>query len=96
MRTRTELEGWRGRDGPQEGGTLDGGPVLGKGLEVGLRATDGDREEMLLPGEHGSDEQSVPAASTEGADAGPAPGVQSPLGEGTRPAQLKRDSNLGG
>lgn len=83
--------------GPRRGGTLDRRAVLGIGLEAGLRATDGDREkERMVPGEHGSNKQSVPVASTEGTDTAPTPGAWSPLREGTRPAQLRGDANLGG
>lgn len=64
--------------GPRRGGTLGRRAILGKGLESGLRATDGDREkERMVLGEHGSSEQSILAVSTEGTDTAPSPGGQS-------------------
>lgn len=82
--------------GLRRGAALDRRGVPGKGVEAGLRVADGDGEKRVVLGEPASNEQSVPACSTEGADLVPAPGAQSPLGKGARPAQLRGDTNLGG
>lgn len=71
---------------------------VGTGAEFnGWRGRDGPKEGRPLGWEDVSTVQrSVPAGSTEGADAAPSPGAQSPRREGRRAAQLRGDTNLGG